>query len=287
MRLCPKLVRLTDIAKFLPLLFSACVHQHPVPKSVAMLDAATLASRVRLAKSSASEMTADAQLTYFGSRGRMRLQATLLAARPDRFRANVLGPQGGALYAVGCDGGELVVLDLLQHRGLRTPAQSASLGALFHRPALGMTPEGLVSLLFGEAPLLPESVCEKTWEATRNQVGLLCRDRIEGSGSPPSTASYTRLYVNPETWQVVEAVFFHEMHGTLTFHVRERGTGRIATRTEVIWRPLSGEEERVELELRDLDVAPHLNADAFTLAVPEGMAMDESLDPKMAPAPAP
>lgn len=94
---------------------------------------------------------ADGRLTALVHGERLRAPLRLLVRRPDLLRLSVLAPQGSAAFVLASDGERLTSLDVGASAFHELPADADGLRALAPQFALGLSPQVLVSLLFGEA----------------------------------------------------------------------------------------------------------------------------------------
>lgn len=99
----------------------------------------------------ARDYLADGRLTALVHGERLRAPLRLLVRRPDLLRLSVLAPQGAAAFVLASDGERLTSLDVASSHFRELPADAAGLRALAPQFAFGLSPQVLVSLLFGEA----------------------------------------------------------------------------------------------------------------------------------------
>jgi hypothetical protein len=132
-------------------------------------------------------LQAEARVSYFGEEGRVRLRATLVAQRPDRFRLETLSPFEEPIDLMISDGQTLWWLSQGTLReGRATPEK---IGRLLPLP---LHPRELVSLLLGGLPADAEPV------------------RVEAVSDPPAYRldlrmgdRWTRLWVDADADRIL------------------------------------------------------------------------------------
>jgi hypothetical protein len=101
--------------------------------------------------SCAGALQADAKVDHFGEQGRVRGEALLFAARPDRVRMDIVSAFGVALATLTTDGARFSLADLRDKHFYVGPATACNIARMTSVPVPAHV---LVGLLRGEAPVL-------------------------------------------------------------------------------------------------------------------------------------
>ncbi len=238
---------------------ASCAGRIPLPKHLEVKGPGELLERMRAAATRVKAFSAEARLTYFGPEGRVRTSATIVAQRPTSLRYDLMGPHGGVVSAFATNGLELMLLDVAQSRFLHGPATAKNLDKLLPFMPLGLVPEALVGLLFGELPV-PE-------DAT-----LAYDDRIgRFVFSWTREAQRRTLEIDPETSRLRRAAVHRAgEQGGLVSEVQVEDYDDHGMPASLHVR-VPKEDVDVEIELRDLTTDPELDADVFLLSPPAGV----------------
>ncbi len=115
----------------------------------------TLPSAERLLQALRERRTTEsvrgfARITYESADQNLGSRHAILAARPDRFRLELLSPPFGTLAVVTSDGRELAVYARRENRIYRGPASASSVGAY---AAVPIAVEDVVTILLGGPPV--------------------------------------------------------------------------------------------------------------------------------------
>lgn len=244
-----------------PLGLVDCAHRHPLPRAYAGTDTAGLLARLTAAQSRLHSFSAEARVSYFGPEGRLRGSVTLLVARPDRLRYELMGPHGGPLMAVATDGQQVQVVDFRESRFVQGPATASNLDRLLDLAPLGLPPAGWVALLFGEVTPPP--------------TALLGYDDAQGAFLlhwQEANRRYT-VAVDPVSAQPRRAT------------IRTGPDNEILSDVEILARDAAGLPTALQVtvpsaqidmgvRLRDVLPDPPVDAAAFTLQPPRGVTVE-------------
>jgi outer membrane lipoprotein-sorting protein len=234
----------------------ACAGKIPLPRHLAVGSVDELRTRLQGAKTSASSYTAEARLTYFGPRGRVRGTASLAVKRPASLRLELLGPHGGVLEAFATNGRELQLSDLKASRFYYGPATPAHIDALLGIATLQAPAERWVELLFGEIALPGDARLSYDDEIGR----FVLTWQVD--------AAVHRVEVDPASSRVVAAEIRREGAVASRVLVEERDERGlpIALRLRVESPPTD-----VEIRLRDVAYDAELADDVFVLTPPRNV----------------
>lgn len=253
------------------------------PGPIAPVDAAPLPSAeaaiegLQQDAATRQSMRSLGRVTYFGDRGRVRLNAVLLAQRPGRLRVETLSPLEQPVDVMVTDGARL---SLLSGGRLREgPATPENIARLI---PISLWPKELVEVLLGGVPrgerYKPSSL---GWHPEREG-----RWRLVLAGAGGETVELT---LEPAT-RIVEEVRTFTSEGKLSFSIRydehEPITGLSGELPRRIVLEMKDPELEVTIKLRELEVNVPIASELFELKPPAGVPV-ERLDspPVVLPAP--
>ncbi|MGF1511494.1 MAG: outer membrane lipoprotein carrier protein LolA [Myxococcota bacterium] len=226
----------------------------PAPEASALFASLVGPSR------SLKTLSAEADIEYYASDGRARLRAVLLAARPDRFRIEVLSPFREPLDIMASDGTTLWWLSRTTwHVG---PATAGAVSRLLPVP---LAPDGLVDVLLGGVPEPAD------WDPVA----------VEGDDDPRAWRLELRHRAEPRDLQIwvdpnAPRVLRAQLDGVDVRFSRFEAVGESDAPTRLQIRT-----SRVDLSIRmrDVDFGHPPDPSVFVLRPPEGAEVEPLIGP--------
>jgi hypothetical protein len=166
-----------------------CTHISPPASSPPTADDAL--ARMHASFACGHAIQASAKIDHFGSRGRVRADLLLFAARPNRLRMDVISTFGAALATLTSDGERFALANLRDKRFYVGPPSDCNIARLTTLP---VPAEVLVTLLLGEAPVLVHEPALATIEWSSSGYWLL------SIRSTRDATEEIRLAPRPEDW---------------------------------------------------------------------------------------
>ena len=236
---------------------AGCHPRRPPPDL--SLDPAALLAEVKAAQARVVSVQGRARVGVESPRGSGTTEQYLVAERPDRLRVEVQDFFGNVVASLAVEAGRLALYDARERTFLLGAATPANLARLL---PVALTPEELVTLLCGSAPLLEGAPVSA--DPGDGLVLLTLRDgplvqRLEvGPGAALLSASRHRVTPAGETPAGLDAEF--SVH-------RTRAGQRVPTDLAVR-APAAG--VAISLHWRDLEVNGAVDPALFRLAPPAG-----------------
>jgi hypothetical protein len=214
----------------------------------------------------AQRLRADVRLTTFGPQGRLRGRAEVWLERPDHLRYSLIGPQGGPLVVLACDGTTLQGLDLTARRFVAGPATPAAFDAWLGSLPAHLDAATWVRLLLGELEVPMEAVPADG--AAADQQALTWQTHAGAQ----MWAAFTRSDGQLQAWRMGPP----QQAATLEVAIRARGAGGVPT--HLLVQHHGDPHFEADLRLTDVQLDVPMAPQTFSLAPPAGMPV-EQLDP--------
>jgi outer membrane lipoprotein-sorting protein len=228
------------------------------PLSIALLDASSDPGAV----TGPQTISAEARLTYYDGKQRLRGTAYLMAARPDRFRFEVDGVIGAG-GAFACDGTSVSILDTGQRTLDYLPA--AALGESLAMMRVPLTCADFFALLAGHLPAFDTAGARLAYDPTtgvltaeypyRGGWWVAAFDPIE---PPPAPLREVTVWQSAErSGQPLWSVQYGERISVGAYHLPHS--------LQLVSKPHDVDTSFV---LRDIEVDTRVESDVFTIACP-------------------
>jgi hypothetical protein len=238
----------------------------PVPPPAdAYENVSDLLSDMSAARAAVHSLRASGRIDHFGKDQRVQGAVYVFAQLPDALRVDLVSPLGSSLAVLAAQKGQFAMHDVRQGRFLRGPAQPCNIARLIQIP---LPVEDVVRLLAGGTPLI-EGTPTLSWDKNEGAYSVLIEDK---------EAKQT-LLIGPDRRVLPLLRSKLVRRGEVAFDIAfER------------WSPAGAafvpREIRVKMPLKDVDlllrydsdgveVDVKLPQDAFQLAAPSGMKIEE------------
>jgi outer membrane lipoprotein-sorting protein len=241
------------------LLLQACATWKAVPPQLAADSAQELLQRVDAAKAKVGGYSAEMRFTYFGSEGRVRGTAIVVARRPHFLRYDIMGPHGGVLSAFATNGTELQLLNVSDSSFQYGPATSANMAKLLPLAPLHLGPAQWVGLLMGDPPIADHA--QLRWD------GYSGRYLLEWEEGPWSHG----VAIDPQSNQITAMELSRPGEKAMRVELSDRLPSGLASRLQVEAPNVAAQ---IKIQLRDVVLEPDVDDDAFAIEPPKGAKLE-------------
>lgn len=231
--------------------------------------AAELLAHVQKSRSGLLALRARAKADVMGNQGRIKVDISLIAARPQRLRLAGENSLTGPLLTLATDGTTFQLLDVRENRFQTGAVSACNMARIL---GIAMHPSQVIEVLMGGVPLLPNpSALEVSWDGRDGgREVLTLRD-----GRGISEVIY--LQAEGRTWDVREAEGRDEQ-GKAVWRLRNEGfalldgsTLRMPATTYLEDPPHKSD---LRLRWREREPNPPLEPEVFHMDAPAGVPVE-------------
>ena len=227
-----------------------------VPPDDAFTDAGQLLAEAAARRSSLQGLAAESRVEYYGAEGVRKGKVVIAIQRPVAVRFEALSPTGDFLALLTSDGTRFASFQRGDGRCYEGPPCPANVGRLL---PIGLPGDSIVSLLLGEAPLIPHETAEVAFnrETGRYDVTLVA----------PGGRERELIAFDTEDLAAREATVWREgdLLFRLSFDSLERA-GDVRLPTRIRFR-MPAQDVDLTIAYRDIERDP-------TTLTPEGFRFD-------------
>lgn len=243
---------------------ASCAHQRILNEQQKIHAIEELQDRMLRVTPTFAAYSAEARLSYFGERGRVKATASLVVRSPHFFRFDLIGPHGGLMQSFSTNGIEITLLDLTNNRYLYGSATEENFDALLGLPPLGLSAPAWVDLFFGVVHVPSQAELSYDEKSSLYIAKWMVNDHIHMVYVDPISNYWQRVVVADAQGNALnEAKILARKENGLpdSLQLWARGVGD-KTATEI------------EVHLRDIDTTGEYEDSVFILDPPDGVELE-------------
>ncbi len=185
-----------------------------------------------------------------------KVDLLVVVQQPDHLQFQALAPTLDLLALLSTDGLRFLMFERGGAACYVGPACAENLGRLV---PIALPPAELALALLGRPPLLAEPPQQLAWDSDRQLYRL---------DLGPSAGTHQQVYVEPESFRFVGAVFYRQDQRIGALQYGPAGPGGVPSTVQ--WK---AEQTDLTLSLRDVSVDQQVQPEVFAVQCPAGMTV--------------
>lgn len=247
-------------------LVASCASLPPAQNGEGGLSSEQAVAGLEQRRLSVRAFTMSGEINLTGQGGELSGDHHIVAAWPDRLRADITGPFGRRVLTLICDGNRMLVLDYSHGKAYRGLASRANISRFL---GISLTPQEVYTLLSGSVPLLKPAAAKLS--RSTGQGMMLLRLLHSGAGLVQG------IRFGAGDWRITEA-WVDEMETGKGNRLTVEFGDFLKTPLGTFPRDFSVKDDqgrRLTLDNQELLVNPAIDGRAFEAQAPAGLTVVE------------